>query len=163
MYELFILELDVSPDEISIKTIAKILKYLDSINSDIAKLLGIPNDALIFNLKSIESGSIIITILQGVAIDAIKDSVATPLFKGLIGKENIQKIEDMGTLLRETFFNFISSPTSTIDSFCNVNTIKKRKELYKAIDNTQKLKSAKIRSGKNKKNIKKKNFIDYYA
>lgn len=124
--ELFILKLDVSPDEISIETISKILKYLDSINSDIAKLLGIPKEALIFNLKSIESGSIVITILQGVAIGAITSVIATPFLKGLIGKENIQQIEDMGTLLRETFFEFISSPKSSIDNYCNTSTLKKR-------------------------------------
>lgn len=70
---LLILKIGIKTNSIDVKTISYILQELNNINIELAKIFGIPKDALIFDLIEINKGCILIIIKQ--AIDFAKFSI----------------------------------------------------------------------------------------
>lgn len=155
-------KLNLPQDEIDVLVLSKLLKSLNIIYEEIANLIGIPKQNLVFKLKNIKRGCLEINILHGV-IGTATTVVMTPIIRGLIGHKNLELLENNTELLKEAFFNFLTSITKKNYSWVTSKLKKATIDFYSTLDSIEELKSAKITNSRKSKTIHKNKILDYYA
>lgn len=149
-------------DDIDVLQISELLKNLNTINQEIAELLGFSSEKVVFKLKCIKKGCIELSIIHGI-IGAATEVIATPIIKGLIGRKNLVLLENNTELLKEAFINFLTSKSKKINSYATKNAINAKKEFFKSINSIKDIQAIDIKNNRKSKKIMKDNFIDYYV